>query len=147
MVGSARTRSAVQFTHRSYASAEKPARTIARWWRGRLGTVHGKRNLTPALSSMVLCVCGNAVAQRDDTWCTHHSFGRIIERLCPHFKAVHYHAPRSQAQAQGACDYPLVSSNLTVHAGPSWRNSLAALKRPESTAPPTCDCSCRLLRA
>lgn len=79
----------------------------------------------------VLSVYGNAITARDGVWHTHHSFGRIVERLTPHFAEVHYHAPQSPEASSDTCDYPLADPNLTVHPFSAYRNSLQAITRPD----------------
>ena len=80
---------------------------------------------------MRLCVCGNSVTRRGGIWHTHHSFGRIVERLAPRVRELHYHAPQATDAAARSCDSPLDTPNIVVHVWPVRRNSLHALRRPD----------------
>ena len=79
----------------------------------------------------VLGVYGNAIIARDGAWYTHHSFGRIVERLAPRFAEAHYFAPQSPEASSDTCDYPLTAPNLHVHPFSAYRNSLQAIRRPD----------------
>lgn len=82
-------------------------------------------------SKAILGVWGNAVIHRERRWYTHHSFGRVVERLATRFRRVQYYAPLAPASFGEGCDYPITSENIHVDPSAAQRNSLDALKRPD----------------
>lgn len=80
---------------------------------------------------LTLGVYGAVVTERGGDWWTFASFGRIIDLLAARVGRVRYHAPRASEASAEACGHRISAENVEVSAGPVWRNSAAALRRPD----------------
>jgi glycosyltransferase involved in cell wall biosynthesis len=72
-------------------------------------------------------VSGMWISRNDQGAHIHVSFGRVIDALAKHFKAVNLCAPVSKAGLNRTRDYTIKANNLRIIPQPLWKSSISAL--------------------